>query len=275
MIDQGHTHIRQLAQQLGLKLDNLHRAERERHGAAVLLRRRRRTPTRKRRTTSTASIRSSTATSRRRATRRCSTPTPSAASSSTTCRSSDWIEESVPGGITSEAGPASDVAYNIEYGAESSDQSSLNLLYLLGYSGQGQFRIFGPSNEKYHVRGGNDQIPSQMAAAIAGQIELAHELVSIKLASDGGKLLTDVPYRLRHEDRRRRPRRARPALLDPSAVGQLREGGIRAAQGDGDRGARHGNELQAAAPVRPALLERASAATARRSPTPVTSPRGT
>ena len=34
------------------------------------------------------------------------------------------------------------------------------MLYLLGYSGQGQLRIFGKSNEKYHVRGGNDQIPA-------------------------------------------------------------------------------------------------------------------
>ena len=70
----------------------------------------------------------------------------------------DWIDAYVPGGMSSKLGQLLDVAYNIEYGAESSEQSSLNLLYLLGYSGQGQLRIFGPSNEKYHVRGGNDQI---------------------------------------------------------------------------------------------------------------------
>ena len=75
----------------------------------------------------------------------------------------DWIDESVPGGIGSKLGQLLDVAYNIEYGAESSVQSSLNLLYLLGYIGQGQFRIFGKSNEKYHVRGGNDQIPARLA----------------------------------------------------------------------------------------------------------------
>ena len=70
----------------------------------------------------------------------------------------EWIEESVPGGMSSKLGRLLDVAYTIEYGADSSEQASLNLLYLLGYSGQGKFRIFGPSNEKYHVRGGNDQI---------------------------------------------------------------------------------------------------------------------
>jgi len=97
----------------------------------------------------------------------------------------DWIEETVPGGIKSKLGQLLDVAYNIEYGAESSVQSSLNLLYLLAYSGPGRLRIFGPSNEKYHVRGGNDQIPRRLAQALAGQISLGSELVAIKLNSDG------------------------------------------------------------------------------------------
>ena len=47
-------------------------------------------------------------------------------------------------------------------------QSSLNMLYLLGYAGQGQLRIFGKSNEKYHVRGGNDQIPRAARRRAAG-----------------------------------------------------------------------------------------------------------
>jgi len=102
----------------------------------------------------------------------------------------DWINESVPGGINSKLGQLLDVAYNIEYGAESSVQSSLNLLYLLGYSGQGQLRIFGPSNEKYHVRGGNDQITARMAQALAGQIKLGQELTAIRQNSNGTYTLT-------------------------------------------------------------------------------------
>jgi monoamine oxidase len=96
-----------------------------------------------------------------------------------------WIESRVPGGHASPLGQLLDVAYNIEYGAEISDQSSLNLLYLLGYSGQGQFRIFGPSNEKYHVRGGNDQIVSRLAEAVEGQIETDAALSAIARTSDG------------------------------------------------------------------------------------------
>jgi monoamine oxidase len=102
----------------------------------------------------------------------------------------DWIEESVPGGIRSRFGQLLDVAYNIEYGAESSDQSSLNLLYLLGYIGQGQLRLFGPSNEKFHVRGGNDKIVAALAARLSGQITRSRELVAIRQTPAGGYTLT-------------------------------------------------------------------------------------
>src|SRR5262245_30567383 len=42
----------------------------------------------------------------------------------------DWINAYVPGGIGSRLGQLLDDAYNIEYGAETSEQSSLNLIYL-------------------------------------------------------------------------------------------------------------------------------------------------
>ncbi|HET7574664.1 MAG TPA: FAD-dependent oxidoreductase [Solirubrobacterales bacterium] len=96
-----------------------------------------------------------------------------------------WIQAYVPGGLKSKLGQLLDIAYNIEYGAETSVQSSLNMLYLLAYSGQGQLRIFGPSNEKYHVRGGNDQISTRLAAALSGQISTGMALTSIRRACDG------------------------------------------------------------------------------------------
>ena len=103
----------------------------------------------------------------------------------------DWLNETIPGGgAATRLGQLLDVAYNIEYGAESDQQSSLNLLYLLAYSGQGQFRVFGPSNEKYHVRGGNDQIPSRLADQLAGQITTGSELVAVKKTATGGYTLT-------------------------------------------------------------------------------------
>ena len=102
----------------------------------------------------------------------------------------DWIEETFEGGISSPVGQLLDTAYNIEYGAESAEQSSLNLLYLLGYQGQGNLRIFGKSNEKYHVRGGNDQIPTRLGGLLAGQITTGSELVGIRQTAAGRWELT-------------------------------------------------------------------------------------
>ena len=97
----------------------------------------------------------------------------------------DWLDESIPnGGSTSNLGRVLDIAYNIEYGAECSRQSALNLVYLLGYQGQGQFRVFGKSNEKYHVRGGNDQVPRLLASALASQISIDTPLTAIRRNAD-------------------------------------------------------------------------------------------
>ncbi len=103
----------------------------------------------------------------------------------------EYLDETIPnGGASSKLGQLLDIAYNIEYGAESDVQSSLNMLYLLAFSGQGQLRIFGRSNEKYHVRGGNDQITSRMGDRLAGRITTGSELVAVKKTAAGGYALT-------------------------------------------------------------------------------------
>ena len=101
-----------------------------------------------------------------------------------------WIERYVPGGHSSPLGAMLDVAYNIEYGAETTVQSALNMLYLLGYVGPGQFRTFGKSNEKFHVHGGNDQVPAALAARLASQITMSSPLNAIKANGDGTYTLT-------------------------------------------------------------------------------------
>ncbi len=91
-----------------------------------------------------------------------------------------WLDETCPnGGSRSRLGRILDIAYNIEYGAECSQQSALNLIYLLGYVGQGQFRVFGKSNEKYHVTGGNDQVTEALGSLLAGQVTLGSQLVAL------------------------------------------------------------------------------------------------
>jgi len=103
----------------------------------------------------------------------------------------DWIESRVPGGHTSPLGQVLDVAYNIEYGAETTDQSALNLVYLLGYkSVPGNYMIFGASNERYHIAGGNAQLPMAVRdAVVSGQgasaVRMGWRMTSIKRNADG------------------------------------------------------------------------------------------
>src|SRR5207244_1531115 len=98
----------------------------------------------------------------------------------------DWIERKVPGGHTSPMGQLLDVAYNIEYGAETTDQSALNLVYLLGYSAKpGNFAIFGASNEKYHIVGGNQRLPETIAANLNEPVAAAWRMTAIGFSLDG------------------------------------------------------------------------------------------
>jgi monoamine oxidase len=99
-----------------------------------------------------------------------------------------WIETRVPGGRRSKFGQLLDVVYDIEFGAPCTDQSALNMLYLLGYIGQGRLRFFGKSNEKYHVQGGNDRIVSELATRLEGQIRTGWALTAIRRSGSGYEL---------------------------------------------------------------------------------------
>lgn len=102
----------------------------------------------------------------------------------------DWIDETVPGGTQSRLGQLLDVAYNIEYGAECEQQSALSLLYLLGYNSPGQFNLFGASNEKYRIRGGNDLLVSSLTDILQSQIVAGTALVAARKTAGGTYVLT-------------------------------------------------------------------------------------
>ncbi len=103
-----------------------------------------------------------------------------------------WIETRVPGGHTSSMGQLLDVAYNIEYGNVTTEQSSLNIVYLLGFQPQpGDFRIFGASDERYHIVGGNERLPQAIAAALpSGAVQLNTALTGIVHNLDNSYTLT-------------------------------------------------------------------------------------
>ena len=97
----------------------------------------------------------------------------------------DWIETRVPGGHRSQLGQLLDVAYAIEYGGDTTQQSSLNLLYLLGYQPSSNLALFGRSDERFHIRGGNNRLPQAIAADLGSSVVTGHSLVKLAQTSGG------------------------------------------------------------------------------------------
>ncbi|WP_329194082.1 MULTISPECIES: flavin monoamine oxidase family protein [unclassified Streptomyces] len=104
----------------------------------------------------------------------------------------EWIETRVPGGHGSRLGSFIDVAYNVEYGADTDRQSALALVLLMGYQpNPGNFNVWGLSNERYHVVGGNDRLPNAIAQALpAGSLVMGRELTAVRVSADGTQTLT-------------------------------------------------------------------------------------
>jgi hypothetical protein len=110
-------------------------------------------------------------------------------------------------------------------------RAELNIPYLLGYVGSGQFRTFGKSDEKYHVRRGNDLVAARLASLVASQATTGSELVAVALnagvpRTPGARAAGDErdPRRLHGWRARRELRRARQFLaqLEPVIPGATR-----------------------------------------------------
>lgn len=70
-----------------------------------------------------------------------------------------------------------EVAYLTEYGLEIEEQSSINFLYLFSANtGQG-FQIFGSSDERYKIEGGNQRVTDALYGAVQDRVQKAHQLV--------------------------------------------------------------------------------------------------
>jgi monoamine oxidase len=105
----------------------------------------------------------------------------------------DWIESRVPGGHASPLGQILDIAYAIEYGADSVDQSALNLLYLLAYQPtpyRGELAMFGVSDERFHIRGGNQQLPERIADHLGERVVTGTRLTRLRQTAGGRYELT-------------------------------------------------------------------------------------
>lgn len=61
-------------------------------------------------------------------------------------------------------------AFTGEYGLEASEQSSLNLLYMLSTDTKEGFKVYGDSDERYKIKGGNDLLISKLAEKFDSKI---------------------------------------------------------------------------------------------------------
>ncbi len=85
------------------------------------------------------------------------------------------------------------VAYAIEYGVETDQQSCLAFLLFTKASRQSKLRLWGnSSDERYHLTSGNEAIPRAIAAKLPGQIKLGRKLVRAKKTAAGRVELTFV-----------------------------------------------------------------------------------
>lgn len=77
-----------------------------------------------------------------------------------------------------------DVGYTTEFGLEIDNQSALNLLTMIDPEPD-PFRIYGESDERFRVREGNDRIVQELAARVDDAIETGTRLESIARRADG------------------------------------------------------------------------------------------
>ncbi len=100
----------------------------------------------------------------------------------------DYLDEVTPSSDYPELHALLTSAYRGEFGRETSEQSALNLLYLIGSDEPDPFRVFGESDERYHAHQGSDAFTQAMADALGDAVKLGRKLVSVTERSDDYEL---------------------------------------------------------------------------------------
>jgi monoamine oxidase len=81
-----------------------------------------------------------------------------------------------------------DIAYVTEYGLDAGDQSALNFIMLIG-SGDledaSAVALFGESDERYKVKGGNQRVVDELAKRLDSQIQRRHRLEAVRPRGQG------------------------------------------------------------------------------------------
>ena len=92
-----------------------------------------------------------------------------------------WFDRN---GVTGWLRTLLEVAYTTEMGLECDEQSALNFLTFIG-TDTDAFKVFGESDERSRVRGGNDLVPKALAARMGDAIETGQVLEAVRSDGDG------------------------------------------------------------------------------------------
>ncbi len=97
----------------------------------------------------------------------------------------EWMDQNVPGGSTSLLGKTMDTGLTGLWGIDPEDTSAITLIdtFITPYPG-------GYADERYHIRGGNDQVPNMLADLLPpGAMHLEAPLIAMTKHDDGSYTL--------------------------------------------------------------------------------------
>jgi monoamine oxidase len=96
-----------------------------------------------------------------------------------------------------------DVAYVTEYGLDADEQSALNFIFLIGtgeLKDTSDCALFGESDERFKVRGGNQRLVDELAKRLQPQINRRHRLEAIRSKGPGFTLTFQTDGGAKDED---------------------------------------------------------------------------
>ncbi len=97
-----------------------------------------------------------------------------------------WVAAYVPGGRDGQFGQLIETAFAEENAADADRQSALNVIPVLANDPRDHFNLYyTDSDQRFHVRGGNDQIPARLGERLGARIRTAMPLAAIARPPDG------------------------------------------------------------------------------------------
>jgi len=111
-----------------------------------------------------------------------------------------WIASRVGGGNASRFGRLLGNAYREELGGDLDEISAVSVVALLNGTPRDRFSPYEDSDQRYHVRGGNDLIVGLLARGVEGRIETGSRLVALSRLPDGRYRVTIARDAAMHDD---------------------------------------------------------------------------